>query len=166
MRSTRSNSTAGTFKVHVHSRMNLKSSTGPSRKAIKQAVKNIQTARSSSRHSTYHHLKTKHVVHQSPLPRPSLCCVRKRRLPWLQLCHWQPAKFGQWCQPLYVVRSTYQYALRVLLTILHLGLVYDDSCNQVDGLTTSGNPCDQGIFGCSPPPVIFNRYTNTFNHLT
>ena len=94
VRSTRSNSTAGTFKVHVHSRMNLKSSTGPSRKAIKQAVKNMQTTRSSSRHSTYHHPKAKHVVHQGPLPRPSLCCVRERRLPWLQLCHWQPAEFG------------------------------------------------------------------------
>ena len=45
------------------------------------------------------------------------------------------------------------------------GNVYDDSCNQVDGLTTTGNPCDEGIFGCSPPPIIFNRYTSTFTGL-
>jgi hypothetical protein len=45
------------------------------------------------------------------------------------------------------------------------GNVYDDSCNQVDGLTTTGNPCTNGIFGCSPPPVTFNRYTSTFTGL-
>ena len=43
--------------------------------------------------------------------------------------------------------------------------VYDDSCNAVDGLTTNKNPCTTGTFGCSPPPIIFNRYTNSFNHL-
>ncbi|KAH9889471.1 hypothetical protein C8Q73DRAFT_159755 [Cubamyces lactineus] len=43
--------------------------------------------------------------------------------------------------------------------------VYDDSCNAVDGLLTNENPCDQGIFGCSPPPIIFDRYTNTFTGL-
>ena len=42
------------------------------------------------------------------------------------------------------------------------GNVYDDSCNQVDGLSTTGNPCDQGIFGCSPAPIFFNHYTGTF----
>ncbi|KAJ7153304.1 hypothetical protein C8R46DRAFT_912582 [Mycena filopes] len=43
--------------------------------------------------------------------------------------------------------------------------VYDDSCNVVDGLTTNENPCTTHIFGCSPPPIIFNRYTNSFNGL-
>ncbi|KAJ7641985.1 hypothetical protein FB45DRAFT_988318 [Roridomyces roridus] len=43
--------------------------------------------------------------------------------------------------------------------------VYDDSCNIVDSLTTNLNPCDQSTFGCSPPPIIFNRYTNTFTGL-
>ncbi|KAI0786925.1 hypothetical protein C8Q75DRAFT_720314 [Abortiporus biennis] len=43
--------------------------------------------------------------------------------------------------------------------------VYDDSCNQVDGLVTNENPCTEGIFGCSPPPIIFNRYTNSFTGL-
>ncbi|KAJ7495419.1 hypothetical protein FB451DRAFT_1020090 [Mycena latifolia] len=43
--------------------------------------------------------------------------------------------------------------------------VYDDSCNQVDGLTTNQNPCDEGIFGCSPPPIIFDEYTSTFTGL-
>ncbi|GJE91283.1 hypothetical protein PsYK624_074320 [Phanerochaete sordida] len=43
--------------------------------------------------------------------------------------------------------------------------VYDDSCNVVDGLTTNQNPCDVGIFGCSPPPVLFNEYTNSFTGL-
>ncbi|KAF7326980.1 hypothetical protein MSAN_00495400 [Mycena sanguinolenta] len=43
--------------------------------------------------------------------------------------------------------------------------VYDDSCNVVDGLTTNQNPCDEGIFGCSGPPVIFDQYTNSFNGL-
>ncbi|KAJ7495418.1 hypothetical protein FB451DRAFT_1478184 [Mycena latifolia] len=38
--------------------------------------------------------------------------------------------------------------------------VYDAHCNKVDSLDTPGNPCtDQsGIFGCSPPPVIFNEF--------
>lgn len=45
------------------------------------------------------------------------------------------------------------------------GDVYDDSCKVVDSLTTTGNPCTQGIFGCTPPPVTFNEYTNTFTHL-
>ena len=40
------------------------------------------------------------------------------------------------------------------------GLVFDDSCNQHDELVTSGNPCVQGIFGCSPPPILFNEYTD------
>ncbi|KAJ6548833.1 hypothetical protein B0H19DRAFT_952868 [Mycena capillaripes] len=43
--------------------------------------------------------------------------------------------------------------------------VYDDSCNVVDGLTTNQNPCTEGIFGCSPPPIIFDRYTNSFSGL-
>ncbi|PPR06950.1 hypothetical protein CVT24_011013 [Panaeolus cyanescens] len=44
--------------------------------------------------------------------------------------------------------------------------VYDDSCNIVDGLTTSGNPCTAGIFGCTGSPITFNRYTSTFTGLT
>lgn len=43
--------------------------------------------------------------------------------------------------------------------------VYDDSCNAVDGLTTNKNPCTTGTFGCSPAPVIFNSYKNSFNGL-
>ncbi|KAH6867445.1 hypothetical protein BKA70DRAFT_1494279 [Coprinopsis sp. MPI-PUGE-AT-0042] len=43
--------------------------------------------------------------------------------------------------------------------------VYDTSCAAKDSLTTNLNPCTQGIFGCSPPPIIFNRYTNTFTGL-
>ncbi|TFK60606.1 hypothetical protein BDN72DRAFT_850388 [Pluteus cervinus] len=43
--------------------------------------------------------------------------------------------------------------------------IYDDNCNAVDSLTTTGNPCTSGIFGCSPPPIIFNRYTNSFTGL-
>ncbi|KAH6914742.1 hypothetical protein BKA70DRAFT_1256952 [Coprinopsis sp. MPI-PUGE-AT-0042] len=43
--------------------------------------------------------------------------------------------------------------------------VYNSGCAAVDGLTTNQNPCTQGIFGCSPPPIIFNRYTNTFSGL-
>jgi hypothetical protein len=49
--------------------------------------------------------------------------------------------------------------------LLLVGSVYDDSCKQVDGLTTTGNPCTQGIFGCTPPPITFNRYTSTFSGL-
>ncbi|KJA20344.1 hypothetical protein HYPSUDRAFT_203839 [Hypholoma sublateritium FD-334 SS-4] len=41
--------------------------------------------------------------------------------------------------------------------------VFDNSCNAVDGLITGGNPCVQGIFGCSPAPIIFNVYTSTFS---
>ncbi|KZP28451.1 hypothetical protein FIBSPDRAFT_701035, partial [Athelia psychrophila] len=43
--------------------------------------------------------------------------------------------------------------------------VYDDSCNVVDGLTTNQNPCNEGIFSCSPPPIIFNGYKNSFTGL-
>ncbi|GJE91285.1 hypothetical protein PsYK624_074340 [Phanerochaete sordida] len=43
--------------------------------------------------------------------------------------------------------------------------VYDDSCNVVDGLTTNENPCTQSIFGCTPPPVTFDSYKNSFNGL-
>ncbi|KAI0653514.1 hypothetical protein C8Q70DRAFT_927606 [Cubamyces menziesii] len=43
--------------------------------------------------------------------------------------------------------------------------VYDHSCNAIDGLITEENPCDAGIFGCSPPPIIFDRYTNSFSGL-
>ncbi|KAL0958452.1 hypothetical protein HGRIS_000594 [Hohenbuehelia grisea] len=43
--------------------------------------------------------------------------------------------------------------------------VYNSACGAVDSLTTNQNPCNQGIFGCSPPPIIFNRYTNTFTGL-
>ncbi|KAF9552477.1 hypothetical protein CPC08DRAFT_674088 [Agrocybe pediades] len=44
--------------------------------------------------------------------------------------------------------------------------VYDNNCKGVDGLTTTTNPCTQGIFGCSPAPIFFNSYTNTFSHKT
>ncbi|KAJ7461616.1 hypothetical protein FB451DRAFT_1341255 [Mycena latifolia] len=43
--------------------------------------------------------------------------------------------------------------------------VYDANCNQVDGLTTNQNPCNEGIFGCSPPSLLFNEYTSTFSGL-
>ncbi|KAK7690585.1 hypothetical protein QCA50_005683 [Cerrena zonata] len=43
--------------------------------------------------------------------------------------------------------------------------VFDDSCNAVDGLTTNGNPCTQGIFACSPAPILFDGYTNSFTGL-
>ncbi|TFK68283.1 hypothetical protein BDN72DRAFT_898236 [Pluteus cervinus] len=47
--------------------------------------------------------------------------------------------------------------------------VYDDSCKVVDGLglLTKDNPCfaQNGIFGCSPPPVYFNRYKSTHTGL-
>jgi hypothetical protein len=46
-----------------------------------------------------------------------------------------------------------------------VGNVYDDGCAVVDSLTTTGNPCDAGIFGCSPPPILFNTYTSTFTGL-
>ncbi|KAJ4356800.1 uncharacterized protein N0V89_004837 [Didymosphaeria variabile] len=43
--------------------------------------------------------------------------------------------------------------------------VYDDSCKAVDGLTTTKNPCTQGIFGCSGSPIKFNSYKSTFTGL-
>ncbi|KAH6918092.1 hypothetical protein BKA70DRAFT_1088960 [Coprinopsis sp. MPI-PUGE-AT-0042] len=43
--------------------------------------------------------------------------------------------------------------------------VFTTDCAGVDGLTTNQNACHQGIFGCSPPPIIFNEYTNTFTGL-
>lgn len=51
------------------------------------------------------------------------------------------------------------------MTCFYIGSVYDDSCNAVDGLLTNGNPCTDGIFGCSPPPILFDEYTNTFTGL-
>jgi hypothetical protein len=46
-------------------------------------------------------------------------------------------------------------------------VVYDANCNAVDSLTTTENPCTarSGIFGCSPPPITFNRYKSTFSGL-
>ncbi|KAF9557430.1 hypothetical protein CPC08DRAFT_725092 [Agrocybe pediades] len=43
--------------------------------------------------------------------------------------------------------------------------VYSTDCKSVDGLNTTYNPCTQGIFGCSPAPIIFNSYTNSFSGL-
>ncbi|KAK3203930.1 hypothetical protein GRF29_106g1005688 [Pseudopithomyces chartarum] len=43
--------------------------------------------------------------------------------------------------------------------------VYDDSCNVVDGLLTTENPCDSGVFGCTPDPITFNSYKNSFSGL-
>ncbi|KAF8224619.1 hypothetical protein L208DRAFT_1310296 [Tricholoma matsutake] len=43
--------------------------------------------------------------------------------------------------------------------------IYNVNCNVVDGLTTNQNPCIQGIFGCTPPPITFNTYANSFSHL-
>ncbi|KAF8073904.1 hypothetical protein FPV67DRAFT_1778485 [Lyophyllum atratum] len=40
--------------------------------------------------------------------------------------------------------------------------VFDDSCIVVDGLKRNQNPCTEGIFGFSPPPIIFNEYMNSF----
>lgn len=42
------------------------------------------------------------------------------------------------------------------------GYVYrTDDCHAVDILTTTGNPCTSGVFGCSPPPIYFDTYTST-----
>ncbi|KAJ8074258.1 hypothetical protein PM082_012568 [Marasmius tenuissimus] len=41
--------------------------------------------------------------------------------------------------------------------------VYDKDCNIIDGLTTNNNPCTVGMFGCSPDPILFVRYTNSFD---
>ncbi|KAL5115789.1 hypothetical protein ACEQ8H_006284 [Pleosporales sp. CAS-2024a] len=43
--------------------------------------------------------------------------------------------------------------------------VYDDSCKVVDSLTTNQNPCTSGMFGCSPAPIHFTSYKNTFSGL-
>ncbi|KAG2011155.1 hypothetical protein CC2G_011304 [Coprinopsis cinerea AmutBmut pab1-1] len=44
--------------------------------------------------------------------------------------------------------------------------VYNHRCQVVDGLTTHKNPCTTGTFGCSPSPIFFNKYTNTFSKTT
>ncbi|KAJ6583526.1 hypothetical protein DFH09DRAFT_1436027, partial [Mycena vulgaris] len=38
--------------------------------------------------------------------------------------------------------------------------VYNTVCAVVDELNTTGNPCDQGIFGCSTAPIFFDQYTD------
>ncbi|KAK7706665.1 hypothetical protein SLS64_007496 [Diaporthe eres] len=43
--------------------------------------------------------------------------------------------------------------------------IYDTNCRAIDSLTTTGNPCDSGMFGCSPPPIIFNRWRYNANGL-
>ncbi|EAU89900.1 hypothetical protein CC1G_08382 [Coprinopsis cinerea okayama7 len=43
--------------------------------------------------------------------------------------------------------------------------IYNTDCKAVDSLTTTGNPCTSGTFGCTPPPILFNRYTNSFTGL-
>ncbi|KAJ8118908.1 hypothetical protein OPT61_g184 [Boeremia exigua] len=44
--------------------------------------------------------------------------------------------------------------------------IYDADCNVVDALTYTGNPCDSGTFSCTPAPITFNRYVNTFSELS
>ncbi|KAJ8074242.1 hypothetical protein PM082_012551 [Marasmius tenuissimus] len=41
--------------------------------------------------------------------------------------------------------------------------VYDKDCKILDGLTTNNNPCTVGMFGCSPAPILFVSYINSFN---
>ncbi|TFK65088.1 hypothetical protein BDN72DRAFT_860902 [Pluteus cervinus] len=45
----------------------------------------------------------------------------------------------------------------------HVWTIFDDSCNDVGSFKTfvDGNPCtaDRTPFGCSPPPIIFNKLT-------
>ncbi|KIJ29368.1 hypothetical protein M422DRAFT_132947, partial [Sphaerobolus stellatus SS14] len=41
--------------------------------------------------------------------------------------------------------------------------IYNNNCTIVDGLTTNENPCISGIFSCSPAPVHFTEYINTYN---
>ena len=55
----------------------------------------------------------------------------------------------------------------MVLIDIYKGTVYDDNCNPVDGLLTNENPCTtpSGIFSCSPPPIIFDGYKNTFTGL-
>ncbi|KAJ7766073.1 hypothetical protein B0H16DRAFT_1309633 [Mycena metata] len=43
--------------------------------------------------------------------------------------------------------------------------VYNSSCFVIDGLTTTKNPCTQGIFGCSPTPIFFDHYTSSITGL-
>jgi hypothetical protein len=43
--------------------------------------------------------------------------------------------------------------------------VYDDSCNAVDSLTTTENSCTEGMFTCSPAPIHFTGYRNSFTGL-
>ncbi|KAH8757331.1 hypothetical protein F5883DRAFT_649100 [Diaporthe sp. PMI_573] len=44
--------------------------------------------------------------------------------------------------------------------------VYDTDCRVVDGLSTTENVCNDGIFSCSPAPITFTRYRNSFTHLS
>jgi len=37
-----------------------------------------------------------------------------------------------------------------IVNLFVVGNIYNDSCNVVDGHTTPGNPCTQGIFVCNP----------------
>ncbi|KAG7096337.1 hypothetical protein E1B28_003781 [Marasmius oreades] len=43
--------------------------------------------------------------------------------------------------------------------------IYDTNCGPVDSLVTDQNPCTQGVFECSPPPIKFVEYTNRFTGL-
>lgn len=36
----------------------------------------------------------------------------------------------------------------------------------MDGLSTTENVCNDGMFSCSPAPIIFTRYRNSFTGLT
>ncbi|KIM47336.1 hypothetical protein M413DRAFT_16615 [Hebeloma cylindrosporum] len=73
--------------------------------------------------------------------------------------------------PLLLVSSTlaicpgFNYGIGNVQSLGGGGTFYDDSCNVVDGLTTNNNPCNEGIFACSPPPIIFDEYTNSFTGL-
>lgn len=43
--------------------------------------------------------------------------------------------------------------------------MYDTNCRAIDSLTTTGNPCDSGMFGCTPAPITFNRWRYNANGL-
>ncbi|KZV61890.1 hypothetical protein PENSPDRAFT_592216 [Peniophora sp. CONT] len=43
-------------------------------------------------------------------------------------------------------------------------VVYNNDCDPVDGMCTHNNICNfKSPFGCSPAPIFFNQYWNTFD---
>ncbi|KAE9393210.1 hypothetical protein BT96DRAFT_229639 [Gymnopus androsaceus JB14] len=63
--------------------------------------------------------------------------------------------------------SSFSYGVGNVISLsdtLNKWNVYNENCDVVDSLTTSDNPCTVGMFGCTPAPITFDKFTNITNN--